>query len=213
MSSKSIGIIIGFLVLIVLSSGCISVGGFADVLNIGDESGNFTELNKTANNTYSVDGVSFKCPDNWSVGVLKEDGITTIAAAPQLRESNTTASTSTFGPFGFESGGVAWSSANPQFKVDIISNNGISEQEAINQVKNDMLPGGDKISSENITIDGENAFKDVLVLNDTEVIERFEYIYFVKNGKTYLITFSAADKDFDKEKKNFNIILNTFKVQ
>ena len=46
--SKFMGII-GLLVLIVLSSGCIFIGGFMDVLSTDDSSGNFTELNKTAN--------------------------------------------------------------------------------------------------------------------------------------------------------------------
>lgn len=60
-------------------------------------------------------------------------------------------------------------------------------------------------------INGENAFKDVILFNDTN--ERFEYIYFVKNGKTYVINFSALDKDFDKEKTNFDVILKSFKIQ
>lgn len=160
-----------------------------------------------------MDGISFKCPDNWSVGVIKEKGSTILVAAPLLRESNII-SVSTSGLFGFQSGGVAWSSADAQFEVDIIFNNGMSEQESINKVKWEMLPAGNKISSENITIDGENAFKDILILNSTEIIiERFECIYFVKNQKTYLIIFSALDKDFDKEKANFDMILNSFKVQ
>mgnify|MGYP005848553421 FL=1 len=166
------------------SSGCIFIGGFMDVLSTDDSSGNFTELNKTANGTYSVAGVSFKCPDNWHVGVIKEKGSTIIVAAPMLREiNNTSTSISAFGPFGFESGGVAWSSADPQFEVDIFSNNGMSEQEAINMVKNDMIPGGNKISSDKIIIDGRYAFKDVVIFNDTVEIIRFECIYFVKTEK------------------------------
>lgn len=185
-----------------------------NVLSTDDSSGNFTMLNKTVNNTYSVEGVSFKCPDNWNVGVIKEKGSTIIVVAPQLHESDTT-SASTSGLFGFQSGGVAWSSVDAQFEVDIIFNNGMSEQEAINKVKGEMIPAGNKISSENITIDGENAIKDVLVLNctETEIIDRFECVYFVKNEKTYLLTFSALDKNFNKEKANFDMILNSFKVQ
>lgn len=34
-----------------------------------------------------------------------------------------------------------------------------------------------------------------------------------ENGKTYIITFSALDKDFGKEKANFDMILNSFKIQ
>jgi len=204
---------LGFLALIVLSSGCTFFGWFMDVLSTDDSSDNFIVLNKTTNGTYFVAGVSFKCPHNWHVGVIKEKGGTIIVAAPMLREiNNTSISASTFGPFGFESGGVAWSSADPQFEADIIYNNGMAEQEAINMVKNNMLPGN-KISSDKIIIDGRNAFKDVVIFNETVEIMRFEYIYFVKNEKTYLITFSDLHKNFDKEKKNFEMILNSFKVQ
>lgn len=149
--------------------------GIFDVINIGDESGNFTELNKTANNTYSVDGISFKCPDNWSVGILKEDGMTTIAAC---QSSN--------------------SSFQPQFTVDITPNKGMSEQEAINKVKNNIPNVYEKVSSNITTIDGNKAYKSIFKANDPVTGQsKQEYIYFVKNWKTYVITFSAVDKDFD----------------
>jgi len=77
--TKYIGII-GFMVLITLSSGCISLGGFADVFYIGDDSSNITEVNKTSDGTYSAYGVSFKCPGDWSVGILEEKEKNSIAA-------------------------------------------------------------------------------------------------------------------------------------
>jgi len=91
----------------------------------------------------------------------------------------------------------------------------MSEQEAINQVKNDVIVDGKKVSSNTITIDGSKAYNDIFRSNsdDDSVAMKFERIYFVKNGKTYLITFSAANKDFYKEKQNFDTVLNSFKVQ
>jgi hypothetical protein len=197
--SKQIGVI-AFLFLIVFSSGCIS----------NDEgSNNFTVVNKTGNNSYSVAGVSFRCPDNWVVATDNVNGNITIMAS-QIDEFNDSTSNS-FGPV--KAGYSAFSIDNPQFEVHITPNNGMSDQKAIDQVKNQISALENKISSEKWVVNGENAFKDVVIYNDTAELMRFEYIYFVKNGKTYLITFSAKDKDFNKEKTNFEMILNSFKVQ
>jgi exopolysaccharide biosynthesis protein len=87
------------------------------------------------------------------------------------------------------------------------------EQEAINLVRTENSEVGNKISSNMIAVNGENAYKDVIISNDIEESIKFEYIYFIKNGKTYLITFSARAKDFDKEKANFDMILKSFKIQ
>ncbi|MEN6292079.1 MAG: hypothetical protein ABFD07_08740, partial [Methanobacterium sp.] len=59
------------------------------------------------------------------------------------------------------------------------------------------------------------AYKDVFIYKngDSSQNMRFEQIYFVKNGKTYLILLQATDNDFDKERQNFDIILNSLKVQ
>lgn len=62
-SSKYIGVIMGFLVLVILISRC---------LDNSDDSGNVTIVNKTDNGTYSVAGVSFKCPDDWAVDMINE---------------------------------------------------------------------------------------------------------------------------------------------
>lgn len=138
-----------------------------------------------------------------------KNGNITIVAVPIHVLNNS--ETKKIGPFKFEEASTTLSFTNPQFELQITPNNDISEQEAINRVRNENLALGSKISSDEIIINGENAFKDVILFNDTN--ERFEYIYFVKNGKTYLITFSALDKDFDKEKANFDVILKSFKIQ
>ena len=71
-----------------------------------------------------------------------------------------------------------------------------------------------KISSGTLTIDGEKAYEETFTTNygsDIGVM-RDEQIGFVKNGIAYLMDFEVKDEDFDKEKRNFDIILNSFKV-
>jgi hypothetical protein len=156
-----------------------------------------------------VADVSFKCPDNWFVIHDNLNGNITIVASP-IHESNTT-ETKKIGPFEFEVLVSNLSFTDPKFEVDITPNNGISEQKTINKAKNEYMPSGNKIYTEKIVIGGQNSIKAVVIFNDTN--ERFEYICFVKNGKTYLITSSALSKDFNKEKANFDIILKSFQVQ
>jgi hypothetical protein len=219
-SDKNIVIIIVILALVLLI-GVPFVLGLTSGIDAGlnEDMDNITELNNTNNSTYSVDGVSFKCPDNWSVSVLNENGIISIVASPvqivNESASSQVISTITSTLFGFVTSDVILSYDSPQFEVDISHNNGISEQEAINQVKNDVPVDGKKVSSSTITVDGNKAYNDIFITSSDEdsVAMKFEQICFVKNGKTYLMTFSAAEKDFDKEKKNFNMILNSFKVQ
>lgn len=201
-SAKYIGII-STIILITLSSGCISLGGFADILSSDDNSSNFTEVNKTADGTYSVEGVSFKCPDNWNVNF---DGYNSITAS-QINEPKT----NTIGPF--ETATVVSSGTNPQFTLYILNNNGMSNQEALNQARSGFSSVGTTISSDTIKIDGNKAYKEVLYNELSEESVLYECIYFVKKGKTYLMYFSAREKDFENERQNFNIILNSFKVQ
>jgi len=200
-SSRYVGFI-AILVLVILISGC---------LNNSDDSGNFSMLNRTDNGTYSVAGVSFKCPDNWFVSTDNVNGNIDIMASP-IHALNTSEIKS-FGPFKVGGFGTVLTFDDPQFEVHIIPNSGNSVREAINRVKNDYMASGNKISNSKIMVGGNEAFKDIIVSNDVnDEYMRFEYIYFVKNNETYLITFSARDKDFDKEKANFDMILNSFKV-
>ncbi|MEN6554552.1 MAG: PsbP-related protein [Methanobacterium sp.] len=102
-----------------------------------------------------------------------------------------------------------------QFNLQIMNNNGLSEKGVINQMESSKTPGWRKISNTTLTIDGKKAYKDVFIYKngDSSQNMRFEQIYFVKNGKTYLILLQATDNDFDKERQNFDIILNSLKVQ
>ena len=71
-----------------------------------------------------------------------------------------------------------------------------------------------KISGGTLTIDGEKAYEITFTTdygNDIGIM-RDEQIGFVKNGIAYIMDFEVKDGDFDKEKQNFNIILNSFKV-
>jgi hypothetical protein len=149
-----------------------------------------TAVTSVGNNSYSVNGVSFKSPDNWHVFTTND--LIVIAK----NESDDT----------------------PVFSIQIVSNPwDISDQEAMNALQNTSdLEGTTLISNGTITFNGATAYKQIYTLNDSnkfkEIVKEQE-ISFVKNGNTYILEFQAPLKDFDKEKPNMDIILNSFKLQ
>lgn len=159
-------------------------------INISD-AGSIVNATNLSANTYSAYGVSFNYPNMWSVYVDNGSGGEVI---------------------------VAYNDEGTQFQVQIMPNNGISEQESIDSIKNGINIFGwwDKISNTTLTVNNKTAYKDTFIVYSLipPIIDgRFEQVYFVKNNKTYLMLFQTQNKDFDKEKPNFDIILNSFKVQ
>ncbi len=106
------------------------------------------------------------------------------------------------------------SSFNPTlFEVQSINNNGMSEQDAINEMQNSTMDGATKISNDTITLDGETAYENIFLVNNThETDMKVNHIYFEKNGITYAITLQAREIYYDSEKSNFDIFLKSFKV-
>lgn len=99
---------------------------------------------------------------------------------------------------------------------DIPKNNDFTEQKIIEMMRNDTDIFGGRISNRTIQIGGKTAYEDVFILNSVfpPMIDRkFVQIVFVKNDKTYLITFEAQSWDYAKERANFDMILNSLQVQ
>lgn len=178
MQKTYIGLIIGFLVLVVSSSGCISIGELVTNLNNG-------------NSTYSGNGVSFNYPSNW-----------------QLFQNNATGPTFSVSVFKDNS------TNSPGLQLYIMHTNK-SNQDIINNMRNTVVPNGTMISKGTLKIDGNTAYQVTCIDNSNGPTKnmRLEGISFTKNGKMYSFLLQAPNNDFDKEKSNFDIILNSFKVQ
>jgi len=191
-----------FMVAVVLTSGCTSVEGVLDIINskIGNKQLNndTSYVNISANTptkTYSAYGVSFKYPSSWSAESENESGSNMIFAFKEISFNNV------------------------QFQIQILPNNGMSEEEAIRQIQDGNLihstiyPSWEKKSSYTMTIDNKTAYEDIFLVNDSHFskIMRIAQITLVKNDNTYLILLQAPDEEFDKEKPYFAIILNSLK--
>ena len=205
-SGKYIVVIAVILILVVLSYVFLAGKSSQD---LSDNSRNLTKVS-AINGTYSAGNVSFKCPENWSVDIDNEyKNNVQITASPIYSSSNLTS----FGPFPVRTV-TTESPDNAQFQVKI-SNDSISKQ-LVAQIGNvEMDHNMKKISSGTLTIDGEKAYEITFTTDyggDIGIM-RDEQIGFVKNGIAYIMDFEVKDGYFDKEKHNFNIILNSFKVR
>lgn len=202
-SSRYIGFI-AILVLIILVSGCISK----------DEiSNNNISINKSNNmyvKTYSTDDFSFQYPSNWHLNSYESYGnITQVSKDPYIIFD--------LPNFSFQ---LSPSPGSPLFQVQkvpgYVASPSLSNQSNINQIlsENSVYEDdlGEKISNNTVIIDNETVIEETFI-DRTPYFEliRFKVLYLFKNRNTYIILIQASDKDFYKEEKNFEIILNSFK--
>ena len=164
------------------------------ILVLGFMIGNTTNVN-VINNRYSGNGVSFNIPSNWKVSKV-------------VSESNTNININKNNPKDGTSITVAIS-PNPK---------GMSNQDIINMIQNPTNQEGvwEKISNSTIVIDGNIAYENnYIVTNDSNQFNQTmkeQDVIFIKNGNIYGLIFDAPVQNFDQEKSNFNITLNSFKV-
>ncbi len=186
MQKKYIGLIIGILILIVLASGCIFISG-----SFQDLSDNSNISNNSDNGTFSANGVSFNYPSNW---YLSQNTATGPTFSVSVFRYNSTDSTG--------------------LRLYIMPSNE-STQDVINKGRNFVVSNGTIISNGTLKIDGNTAYQVTCMDNNNGSSKnmRYEGISFVKNGKMYSFLLQAPNKDFDKEKSNFDLILNSFKIQ
>lgn len=154
---------------------------------------------KVANNnndTYFIDGVSFKSPVNWTVYTSNVDGDKIIDINKNKLDY-------------------------PYFQIQITSNpTDESDQDAINEIQNSSDPDESScttlISNNTLTIDNETAYETTSIIKDYTKFNQTmkeEDITLVKNGKTYFMYFLAQNNEFNNEKPNIDLIINSFKVR
>lgn len=149
--------------------------------------------NTNAPKTYSGNGISFNYPANWTISFPDTSGTYTTSSIIVSK-------------YNIMSG--------PQLQINSMPSS-MSTQDVINSGQNFRIPGGSIISNGTLQIDGNTAYQITYVdhNNGPNRNMRFEQIGFVKNGKIYSFLLQAPDIYFDNETSNFNMILNSFKVQ
>ena len=179
---------IGLIIILILAFLVLSFS--ADNISNISNSNNIKAYNSTTN-TYSGEGISFNFPSDWTVTTTDSlDGNNVIMVV----------------------------SDNATFQVSISPDpQGMSDQEAITGIQSSTFPSGfQKISNNTIVIDGNMAYETTFAVNNSDILPGIttdQEIALVKNGTTYSLDFQAPTNDFNNEKPNFDIILNTFKFQ
>ena len=182
-SRKYIGLIIILMLAFLVLS--FSADNISNIAN----SNNIKAYNSTTN-TYSGNGISFNYPSNWNVQTNNQAGNNEIMVV----------------------------SDDTVFQVSILPKPpGMSDQEAITAIQSSTYPDGfQKISNNTLTIDGNTAYETIYAVNNPSIFHEIiiiQQIVFVKNGTTYSLDFQAPNNEFNNEKPNFDIILNSFKIQ
>jgi PsbP-like protein len=179
---------IGLIIILILAFLVLSFSA-SYISNIAN-SKNIKAYNSTTN-TYSGNGISFNYPSNWNIQTDNQGGNNIIMIV----------------------------SNNATFQISIqISPNppGMSDQEAITGIQNSINPDGfQKISNNTLTIDGNTAYETTYTVNNHTIFPEIttdQQIALVKNGTTYSLDFQAPTNEFNNEKPNFDIILNSFKI-
>lgn len=191
-SRKYIGIIIGLIIIFL-------------AYNIINNNTNKITVNNPSIKAYSASGISFNYPANWSVERINETLIVSDSGGININNNIYTIDND--------------SNPNdaPQFVIEVLTNSGLTNQDLINSLQNLTIPSGGKIISNNtIVIDGSTAYEYTYTVNDPTNFDEImteQGVDFNKNGNTYIIDIQAPKNNFDNEKQNFNIILNSIKIQ
>jgi hypothetical protein len=70
-----------------------------------------------------------------------------------------------------------------------------------------------RISDGNITVNGVNARENIYETNTTVNPIQYSAVWLNESGSIYVILSAAQVTDFENQTSNFNLILNSFKVQ
>ncbi len=70
-----------------------------------------------------------------------------------------------------------------------------------------------RVSEANITINGNKAIENVYISTYGGVQSEMRAVWISQNGQIYVILCGTPSSNFENEQKNFNLVINSFKVQ
>jgi len=152
----------------------------------------------TSTNSYSSNGISFNYPTSWQQ--LSTNGTLNIAAvADPNSKDNSTGSANTLA--------IIQSEPLPSGQdVKAVYDATYSQYAASD-------PTYKSISDTTTTVDGVTAYVNTHTVDVDGVTKQEEAVWFSKNGNVYIILCGALPSDFAAQQDNFNMIINSFKVQ
>lgn len=203
------------LVLVVLASGCTNnenqTSNQSQTFNQSNQS-QISNQSKIPSKTYSsANGISFNYPKGWE----RSDG-EGVRYSYSYMDSDDLNMRVSFGDTKSSVKGEGWdyytsfvivqrSSIPFGFSLKNLYDNALSEATHFEIFES--------ISNTTTTVDGNKAYVAILLSSDNGFDEKIKAVWFEKNGFAYVILLITLPKDFDSEQANFDVILNSFKVQ
>ena len=146
--------------------------------------------------TYAANGISFNYSINWEEGNKTGQYLIAYVKDPKLNSSD----------------------GKPGAVVEVMkrTSNGVPLERFYNDVKAEAsnVPGYGVMSDKTTKVDNVTAYEFTARAMDTNIEEQFRIVLLEKNGFIYMIACGTrAPTYLSDEEKNFDMIMNSFKVQ
>jgi len=176
-----------FLILLALLCLVVSVSG---CVSSGNETNNTTSH-------YSQNGISFDYPGTWNTANAVSNNSLAAVGDPNSVDNTT---------------------GEPQTFVLIQKSNATSSdlQTAYNANYASLFTNTSyqRVSEGNITVNGATALENVYTVNSTSgTAMQMQAVWLKENSDIYVILCGATQSDFNNQQDNFNMVINSFKVQ
>jgi hypothetical protein len=193
LSRNYIGLItIGILVILLVGYNLTNSSSDNSNYNLNDYK--VTTVNQSTS-TFSGYNLSFNFPSNWDVNTDNDNGLIITITPEQSNSDN-----------------------DPFLEVIVAPNpKDMTDQEAVDAaLDTSSYPNSwHQISNKTLSIDNNTAYENTFTVDDkTDFSENMtlEQINIVKNGTTYTFMLQAPVNDFNNEQTNFNIMINSIKI-
>jgi hypothetical protein len=157
--------------------------------------GDSNQTNETK--TYSQNNISFDYPASWSIATNRAPNATVSVADPRTEDSQTGYASTVFTiqKIAIPSGSNLNSVYNENYAVMF---NNTSYQ---------------RIFEGNTTVNGETLYENKYYVNENGVQKEQRALWLQRDDNIYVILMSALTSDYEKEKPNFDLILNSLRIQ
>lgn len=154
------------------------------------------DSNANENKTYSQNGISFVYNGTWEIANTTAPNAIVAVGDPKTVNAQTK-DPSTF---------VLIQKSNATQGTSLLTAYTENYARFFNNTTNQ------RVSEANITINSNKAFENVYITNSSDGQREMRAVWIMQNSTIYVILCGALPVNFDKEQKNFDLIINSFKV-
>lgn len=162
-------------------------------------SGCISNNNGNQNKTYSQNGIYFVYNGTWEIANITADVPNAVVAVGDPNNVNP----DTHQPVTF----VLIQKANVTQGTDLQTAYNQNYATFFNNTTNQ------RVSEANITVNNNRAYENVYITTSDGVQRQMRAVWLQQNGLVYVILCGTLPANFQNEQKNFDLVINSFKVQ